>query len=615
MDLLKNPFNLLKVSPRDSQQRIMETVSGDGQGSISQMRRDAAYTLCDPFKRLRAEVAWLPGLGASQVEILLGRLKKAPEMLIREENLLPTARVNLLTSAFKRIKDPPAAVMVRWVNAIIDAYGKVSLDILMPLINAARSAAGFPVVSDRKAVQAELVRQRITCSTAIFRKLTELPDDDFRQAVMEIVDLETEQGKHKAPDMLNDLVSRYQRREKDFLYESYPENLVNKLASMAREGQTGDPLTSVADALAASAKAWDRIARPIRIFAVSRGGDDNASERIAGLIHNTAVDMYVMYGREDIFYKFMTLLKETFTGVTCVAYLVSGTDRAFAGFVSRVEEERQKKLRDEAAAFCRNAVGAAKSSPACALEQAKQILGRAPSLISTLRSRREVRQENISAVSDCIAQSLLACVLAMKEVRPGGADEVDSILNSAVLYAESENIKSEIRKYQESIKREYDTNLYRIFFIFCCIMALIIFRVSKCSHTTEVKQTEVPGARENFISFPYSTYAGSRNDYPAGKVPEDEPFYADPPDKSGSLLTLPQIRSCVRMGTFLELARQGISNARGIEAYNSSVREYNRRCGYFRYRRGDLQQARRDVERHRGEIEKESARWAQEKSR
>ena len=490
MDLLKNPFNLLKVSPRDSQQRIMETVSGDGQGSVSQMRRDAAYTLCDPFKRLRAEVAWLPGLDASQVEILLGRLKKAPEMLIREDNLLPTARVNLLTSAFKRIKDPPAAVMVHWVTAIIDAYGKVSLDILMPLINAARSAAGFPVVSDRKAVQAEVVRQRITCSTAIFRKLTELPDDDFRQAVTEIVDLETEQGKHKAPDMLNDLVSRYQRREKDFLYESYPENLVNKLASMAREGQTGDPLTSVADALAASAKAWDRIARPIRIFAVSRGGDDNASERIAGLIHNTAVDMYVMYGREDIFYKFMTLLKETFTGVTCVAYLVSGTDRAFADFVSRVEEERQKKLRDEAAAFCRDAVGAAKSSPACALEQAKQILGRAPSLISTLRSRREVRQENISAVSDCIAQSLLACIRAMKDIRPDGTEEVDSILNSAVLYAESESIKSEIRRYQESIKREDDTNLYRIFFIFCCIMALIIFRVSKCSHTAEVKQTE-----------------------------------------------------------------------------------------------------------------------------
>lgn len=158
--------------------------------------------------------------------------------------------------------------------------------------------------------------------------------------------------------------------------------------------------------------------------------------------------------------------------------------------MSRVEEERQKKLRDEAAAFCRDAVGAAKSSPACALEQAKQILGRAPSLISTLRSRREVRQENISAVSDCIAQSLLACIRAMKDIRPDGTEEVDSILNSAVLYAESENIKSEIRRYQESIKREDDTNLYRIFFIFCCIMALIIFRVSKCSHTAEVKQTE-----------------------------------------------------------------------------------------------------------------------------
>ena len=161
MDLLKNPFYLLRVSPRDSRQRIMELVSEGGQTEIPKVRRDAGYILCDPFKRLRAEVAWLPGLDASQVEIFLRRLKKAPEMLLREENLLPTARVNLLTSAFKRIQDPPAAVMVNWVTAIIDAYGKVSLDILMPLINAARSAAGFPVVSDRKAVQAELVRQRI----------------------------------------------------------------------------------------------------------------------------------------------------------------------------------------------------------------------------------------------------------------------------------------------------------------------------------------------------------------------------------------------------------------------------------------------------------------------
>lgn len=98
-------------------------------------------------------------------------------------------------------------------------------------------------------------------------------------------------------------------------------------------------------------------------------------------------------------------------------------------------------------------------------------------------------------------------------------------------------------------------------------------------------------------------------------MPADEPFYADLPEKAGSLLTLPQIRSCVRLGIFLELARPGIPNDRGREAYNSSVRDYNRRCGQFRYHRGDLEQARRDVERHRGEIEKESARWVQEKSR
>ena len=203
----------------------------------------------------------------------------------------------------------------------------------------------------------------------------------------------------------------------------------------------------------------------------------------------------------------------------------------------------------------------------------------------------------------------------MNEVRPGEAEKIDSILNAAAAYAESENTKSEIRKYQESIKREDNTNLYKIFLIFCCIMAFIIFSVSKCSHNTEKKQTEVPGEKENFISFPYTTYAESRNEYPAGKVPADEPFYADLPEKAGSLLTLPQIRSCVRLGIFLELARPGIPNDRGREAYNSSVRDYNRRCGQFRYHRGDLEQARRDVERHRGEIEKESARWVQEKSR
>lgn len=614
MDLLKNPFNLLKASLRDSQQHIMKIVSGDGQTSISKVRRNAAYTLCDPSKRLRAEVSWLPGLDASHIETLLERLKKTPEVLIREENLLPTARVNLLTSAFKRIQDPSVAVMVKWVTAIIDAYGIVSPDRLMTIINASRLSAGFPVVSDRKTIQEELVRLRITCSTAIFRKLTELPADDFRQAVTEIVDQETEQGKHKAPDMLNDIVSRYQRREEDFLYAAYPEKLVNKLASMAYEGQTGDSLTSVADAFVASAKVWDRAARPIRIFAVSRGNDDPGSERIAGLVCKTAVDMYIMYGREDIFYKFMTLLKEKFAGVTCVAQLVSGTDSAFAGFVNRVEEGRQEKLRDEAVAFCRDAAGAAKSNPACALEQAGKILGRAPFLISTLRSRKEVRPENISAVGDCIAQSLLACVLEVKEVRPGEAEKIDSILNAAVAYAESENIKSKIGKYQGSIKRKNDMNLCKIFIIFCCIMVLIVFSVSECSQNQKSNPIEVSATQTDFTSFPYSTYAKSRNEYPAGKMSVEESFYDTPPDTDGSLLTLPQIRYCVWMGIFFELARPRIPNTQGREAYNFSVRDYNRRCGHFRYHRGDLEQARRDVERHRGEIEKESVKWVKEKS-
>lgn len=69
-----------------------------------------------------------------------------------------------------------------------------------------------------------------------------------------------------------------------------------------------------------------------------------------------------------------------------------------------------------------------------------------------------------------------------------------------------------------------------------------------------------------------------------------------PPPGTDLILSLPQLRWCLREDRLIERYRPNVVSEWDHDAFNRVVDRYNDRCGSFRYRQGDLGRARREVE-------------------
>ena len=82
--------------------------------------------------------------------------------------------------------------------------------------------------------------------------------------------------------------------------------------------------------------------------------------------------------------------------------------------------------------------------------------------------------------------------------------------------------------------------------------------------------------------------------------------YEKPPVGTNNVLSVPQIRWCVREGIRLETMRDIINSNDGINEFNRLVEDDNRRCRSYRYNRSSLEQAQREVEANRNQIVSEA---------
>lgn len=85
-----------------------------------------------------------------------------------------------------------------------------------------------------------------------------------------------------------------------------------------------------------------------------------------------------------------------------------------------------------------------------------------------------------------------------------------------------------------------------------------------------------------------------------------ELHYEKPSVGTNNVLSVLEIRWCIREGIRIEAMRDIIDNNPGVDKYNRIVDDYNSRCGSYRYRQGYRTRAKRDVEAYRSQIVKEA---------
>ncbi len=78
--------------------------------------------------------------------------------------------------------------------------------------------------------------------------------------------------------------------------------------------------------------------------------------------------------------------------------------------------------------------------------------------------------------------------------------------------------------------------------------------------------------------------------------------FSKPPVGTNKVLSVSQIRWCLREDMRVETKRSYANTDWEVGAFNTMVSDYNRRCVSFRYRSGTLERAKREVEEMRAQI-------------
>ena len=78
--------------------------------------------------------------------------------------------------------------------------------------------------------------------------------------------------------------------------------------------------------------------------------------------------------------------------------------------------------------------------------------------------------------------------------------------------------------------------------------------------------------------------------------------FSKPPVGENNILSVAQIRWCLREDIRIEVLRPMPTTNSQIDQFNAVVADYNSRCGSYRYREGTLTRAQREVERVRSQI-------------
>ena len=451
MDLLHNPFYILGATPRDNRRKIIELAEERSLmmdfGKCSKARSD----LTNPRKRLSAEISWLPGLGPKRVTEALALLDNSFNDLLGTAQLTSLARANLLAAGLSRLTGTnDSEEIAEWILELAWAFEHVDPEDLCTIINEERVVSGFPEVTDISAVEAEIQGRRIYYRQVIKSALDNLHAKHLVEAVTIAVELATEEGEEQGPVLIDDLIDSYEIEAQPFIEKEGKniEMLVEKIRQDADAEKSDDVLEKLVAQLIQIVKNWDSVAQPIQVSTKSRGLDHNASNHIAGIVRGLAIHLFNEHGKLDLSQRLTSMLQEVFAEV---AEIAERTAEDASALDEIAERRKLSRLLDPISDLCKTAIENSEKNPSLADKEAHKMVNVASQLVSSLIDSKP-SNEILSHGKDQIALTLMHCAVIYGNETEKWKPCI-SILEEALKYASSEEVKSRIHKNLEIVRK------------------------------------------------------------------------------------------------------------------------------------------------------------------
>ncbi len=301
MNLINNPFNLLGVSTRDSNHKILIAAEEKSLLLDETQCLNAQKLLTNPRQRLSAELAWLPGVSPGRASDVCTKINSSPRDIIQNINSFePLSRCNIITSVIEtHAKSFQKEQVTKWLLVLSEAFESIDLDTVISLINEDRSLANIARLQNYEDVERDLeLRKKFYIDTSInLLKVIKNPD----LALTEVLEQALE--KHDdIPILFEELVDSYRLEVQRFLnqFEEKIDQLLENIKVEAdnTEGRS-QQLSALIQHLGVLLKQWDQIAQPIQLVSQNRGIDDDMSYALASKTRDTALYLANSYGLLD----------------------------------------------------------------------------------------------------------------------------------------------------------------------------------------------------------------------------------------------------------------------------------------------------------------------------
>ncbi|MDE0400745.1 MAG: Hsp70 family protein, partial [Candidatus Poribacteria bacterium] len=394
MDLLRNPFYILKATQRDDRNKIIELAEKQSLLSDADKCIEARAELTMPRKRVSAEVAWLPGVNPERVYDILLLLESSVGNRLASDNttsiapvdslttvllrapytekstiadevletlklskedftevseflgirtLTPIARANLLAARLLRLPDYTPDGVAEWIRTLVQTFENINLSEVQAILNVEREVSSFPAIMELSDITSEIQNCRRYYQQVIKFALDNIYSAKARvKVVMTIVEFETDSDTNRWPILVEDTVDAYGDSAAAFL-ETEEKNIeaLEKKIRIAADEETSDPFFhSIVDELLQTIEDWYMMVQPIQLSKNRQGLRHKASHDVADRVRLLAIYLFNEYNELDISQEILNMLKDVFIGIPEIAERVTADLEA----LNRIAEQREQQI-------------------------------------------------------------------------------------------------------------------------------------------------------------------------------------------------------------------------------------------------------------------------------
>lgn len=449
----ENPFNILHVSMRDSQDKILDKVEDLSLTLDEALCSQASAILTNPTKRLEAEVSWFPGYTPKKIKEAFEDAKSTPDEFI--DNLseeLSYADVNAEILAFLNISY--RTLLKDYLVKIASDLEKIDVGELFNELNKARNVAGIPAIPNIDLLETAVQNRQKELSEIIYSFLKSFGQDQLVKIITSAIEESTNIGKLESKTLLLQLIEKYEIDIQTDL-EAATNNVeqqVSYISDSVDKGISNEELNSAIDLLDSSLRSWDRLAQPIQVSMQSQGLEHSASKDLAYSVRQLALKLYNEHSQLDASKRIIHLMKIIFAEVLTVA---EKTDEDIS--ILNNLNDRDSYI-NKASLECKKCMEEVEKNPAIGYENANRLQNSLKNICSFFMNESmknvmasvELLNQYLS-IEELYINAMLQCIMSYGNATKEWKKCQKFIARNIISHTNSDKIQNTARKYESII--------------------------------------------------------------------------------------------------------------------------------------------------------------------